>query len=128
MRIAIFENEYDTVEIAFKYLNKKFYNKTLEFKNYQRSQDITDINELNLYRLIIIDIDLSAASDLDGFGLIRKIEQEIDEPPQILIMTGQELEDDYHTQNGLSQKYSILEKSINYNKLFDVFQELGITV
>jgi len=74
MKIAIFENEYDTLENSFLYLNNKFYSDRLEFKNFTRSQNLEDIQLIASYSLIIIDIDLSAQSELDGFGLIRKIE------------------------------------------------------
>ena len=126
MKIAIFENEYDTVEMAFKYLNKKYYNSSLIFENYPRSDSFSDIRKLNNYKLIIIDLDLSSQSLLDGFGLIRKIEQNMENPPQILILTGQNLSDNYNIENNLNKKYPVLEKPINYNKLYKKFSELNI--
>ncbi|MFK7000741.1 response regulator [Flavobacterium oreochromis] len=127
MKIAIFENEYDTVEMAFKYLNKKYYNNAIIFENYPRSESFSDLTKLVEYDLVIIDLDLSSQSKLDGFGLIRKIENTINQPYKLLIFTGQNLDNDYHTQNGLKNKYPILEKPVNYNKLYNKFQELGIS-
>lgn len=126
MKIAIFENEYDTLEMAFKYANKKHFNNRLIFENYPRSQDFEDLNKLTDYKLIIIDIDLSSMSDLDGFGLIKKIEQTLEEKPKILILTGQALNDDYHVENQLMEKYPVLEKSINFNKIKNEFDKLGL--
>lgn len=126
MKIAIFENEYDTVEIAFKYLNKKYFSGSLKFENFPRSDSFLDLSLLINYRLVIIDLDLSSHSKLDGFGLIRKIEQTIESPPQILILTGQNLSSNFDAENNLRKKYPVLEKPINYNKLFEKFQELNI--
>lgn len=126
MKIAIFENEYDTLEMAFKYANKKYYNNKLVFENYPRSQDFKDLKKLEEYELVIIDIDLSSMSVLDGFGLIKKIEQTLEKKPKILILTGQALSVDYHTENLLTEKYPILEKSVNFNKIKKEFDKLNI--
>ncbi|GGA78613.1 hypothetical protein GCM10008015_19160 [Flavobacterium palustre] len=126
MKIAIFENEYDTVEIAFKYLNKKYFNYSLKLENYPSSDSFPDLKKLQDYSLIIIDLDLSSQSSLDGFGLIKKIEKTLVEPIKILILTGQALSDKYDVENGLNKKYPVLEKPINYNKLNNQFEKLGI--
>lgn len=126
MKIAIFENEYDTVEIAFKYLNKKYFNMSLQLENYPSSDSFSDLKKLQDYTLIIIDIDLSSQSTLDGFGLIKKIERALVEPYKILILTGQALSENYEIENGLVKKYPVLEKPINYNKLNVQFDKLGI--
>lgn len=126
MKIAIFENEFDTVEVAFKYLNKKYYNNTLEFNNFPRSDSLDDLKKIDEYSLVIVDLDLSTNSELDGFGLIRKIENQFTNPVKILILTGQSLSNNYYIANDLQYNYPILEKPINYNKLHDKFIELGI--
>ena len=128
MKIAIFENEFDTLEMAFKYLNKKYFNNTLIFENYPRSQSFTNLNELSEYILVIIDIDLSSQSNEDGFGLIRKIESTLSKVPKILILTGQELSENYNIENGLTQKYPVLEKPVNYQKIKKEFDKLNITL
>lgn len=127
MKIAIFENEFDTIEMAFKYLNKKYYNNSIQFENFPRSDSFTDLTKISEYTLVIIDLDLSSYSKLDGFGLIRKIEQSIEIPQKILILTGQNLTSNYDVLNGLKRKYPVLEKPINFNKLYSKFQELEIS-
>lgn len=126
MKIAIFENEYDTLEMAFNYANKKYYSNRLIYEVFPRSQDFVDLTKITEYGLTIIDIDLSSMSILDGFGLIKKIEETIQEIPKILIMTGQALGDNYHNENGLKHKYPILVKSVNYNKIKSEFDKLNI--
>jgi DNA-binding response OmpR family regulator len=126
MKIAIFENEYDTLEMAFNYANKKYYSNKLIYDIFPRSQDFKDLTKITEYGLIIIDIDLSSMSILDGFGLIKKIEGTIKEVPKILIMTGQALGSNYHIENGLKYEYPILVKSVNYNKIKKEFDKLNI--
>ena len=126
MKIAIFENEYDTLEMAFSYANKKYYNNKLDFINFPRSQDLKNFESLYEFSLIIIDIDLSSNSDLDGFGLIKRIENYLDSMPKILIMTGQALDENYHITNKLKYKYPVLVKSVNFNKIKNEFDKLGI--
>jgi DNA-binding response OmpR family regulator len=126
MKIAIFENEYDTLEMAFNYANKKYYSNKLIYEIFPRSQDFNDLSLISNYGLIIIDIDLSAMSILDGFGLIKKIESTLQETPKILIMTGQALGPNYHLENGLKYKYPVLVKSVNYNKIKKEFDKLNI--
>lgn len=126
MKIAIFENEFDTLEMAFKYLNKKYYNNSLVFENYPRSDSFTDLKKLENYELIIMDLDLSSQSTLDGFGLIREIEKISDKENKVLILTGQVLPENYNIENNLKRKYPILEKPINFNKLHEQFKLLGI--
>jgi DNA-binding response OmpR family regulator len=126
MKIAIFENEYDTLEMAFNYANKKYYSNKLEYENFARSQDFDDMGRISEYGLIIVDIDLSSMSEQDGFGLIKRIESAIEKKPKILIMTGQALGADYHEENGLRYKYPVLVKSINFNKIKAEFDKLDI--
>tara|TARA_R110001592_G_scaffold328258_1_gene609740 strand:- start:227 stop:616 length:390 start_codon:yes stop_codon:yes gene_type:complete len=128
MKIAIFENEYDTIEVAFKYTNKKYYNGLLDITNFPRSQSFKNkISDLNNYDLIIIDLDLSSNSELDGFGLIKEIEKEFGiAHPKMLILTGQDLEENFHLTNHLNYTYPVLEKPINYQKLKNKFDEMGI--
>lgn len=128
MKIAVFENEYDTVEIAFKYLNKKYYDNKITFENYPRSDNFPDIHKIDEYKLVIIDLDLSSQSKLDGFGLIRQIEQSFQDEIPILILTGQNLSASFSIENKLRFKYPVLEKPINYNKLHEKFQELNISL
>lgn len=128
MKIAIFENEFDTLEVAFNYTNKKYYQNKLVFKNFPRSQDFKNFDDIINFELIIIDLDLSSYSELDGFGLIKKIEEKIDGKANILILTGQVLNDDYHIENKLKHNYPILVKSINYNKLKNKFDQLGVKI
>lgn len=72
MKIAIFENEYDSIRGAFEVANLVSFNGELEIKVFPSSQS-ADFSTFDMYSAIFIDIDLSSKSDLDGFGVINKI-------------------------------------------------------
>jgi DNA-binding response OmpR family regulator len=120
MKILIFENEYDSLANSFKYMNNKYYSNSLILTNYARSQQLEQVNNVSQYDLILVDLDLSAQSELDGFGLIRKIENEATSIPYISILTGQQVLEDFQTIHNLQRKYEVIEKPIN----FKIFKEL----
>jgi DNA-binding response OmpR family regulator len=125
MKILVFENEFDAIENAFKYLNLKEYSNSLIVDDHPRSQSIGDINNINDYDIVFIDLDLSTRSNLDGFGLIRKIESELSTYPELVILTGQDVPEDYVSANSLKKKYRILEKPINFSKLKNIITEIN---
>jgi len=86
-RIAIFENQYNQVKIQFEVANKIFFNDTLQYTQFNSSQDYQPIENIVEFDLVIVDISLSSNSDLDGFDLITTILLLAD-PPKILILTG----------------------------------------
>lgn len=88
MKIAVFENEYSSVVGAFKAANLLNFNNSLDVKNFPSSQSIS-IEEVLLFDVIFIDIDLSSKSELDGYSLIKKL-YEIDDSikNKLIILTG----------------------------------------
>lgn len=88
MKIAIFENEYESVRFAFETANLIHFDKKLQFTVFPSSQS-ADINLINEYQVIFIDIDLSSRSILDGYGLIKKIiEKDLSLKQRLVILTG----------------------------------------
>jgi len=117
IKLAIFENEHVEVEGAFEYLNfKEHFNNRLDYKFFVSSQAFGDLQGLKDFDLVIVDISLSANSELDGFSLIEKIEKELDPIPNILIMTGQEIEEGYEKDYGINP-HPFVEKPLNFKKL-----------
>lgn len=72
MKVAIFENEYESVRISFETANLVYFDNKIEFTIYPSSQS-ADLRKINDYDVVFIDIDLSSKSDLDGYSLIEKI-------------------------------------------------------
>ena len=85
--IAIFENQYHQVKTSFEVANKIFFNSELKYTQFNSSQELTPLNKIIEYELVIIDISLSSNSDKDGFDLIKEI-LKIEDRPKILILTG----------------------------------------
>ncbi len=90
MKIAIFENEYDSVKGAFLAANAINFDSSFEIDNFPSSQSIP-LDQVVNYDVIFIDIDLSSKSLLDGYSLIQKLQAiskgvKINE--KIVILTG----------------------------------------
>lgn len=88
MKIAIFENEYESVKVSFETANLIYFDNEIEFAIYPSSQS-ADFEKIKDYDVIFIDIDLSSKSDLDGYSLIEKISQfNSDLEKRIVVLTG----------------------------------------
>ena len=73
MEILIFENEYADLEPVFKAINLLEFDGELNITQYNTSQDLESIEQINDYDVIIVDIDLSLKSHKDGYGILHDI-------------------------------------------------------
>ena len=73
--VLIIENEYSYVKGAFDFVNEFMMNNSLHYRVISRSQDVP-WDELSNYNFIFVDISLSQRSELDGYGILQKIEKE----------------------------------------------------
>ncbi|MXN93235.1 response regulator [Flavobacterium sp. Sd200] len=88
MKVAIFENEYESVRIAFETANLIEFNNNIEFIVFASSQSANTI-DINQFDVIFIDIDLSVKSILDGYSLIKNlIENNSEISKKIVVLTG----------------------------------------
>lgn len=87
MKILVFEDEYKEIEGLLDYVNFKYFNNKIEFTNYPTSQDFGDLNKIEEYDIIIVDIQLDFKSQKDGIALITEI-QRLDKNKNIFIITG----------------------------------------
>lgn len=71
-KIAIFENEYDTIKLVFESSNIIKFGGTLDIKIYESSQK-ANLEEVKDMDVIFIDIDLSKKSNKDGYGVIKDL-------------------------------------------------------
>lgn len=117
MKIAIFENEFHLVKIAFDAVNTIYYNDTLQFKVYKKSQDLKTIEKIKNYDLIIVDIDLSSKSQMNGFEIIKSLkENNIDKP--IIVLTGSSKIKEQLDEMNFSH-IPIIIKPITYSELYE---------
>ena len=88
MKIAVFENEYQSVSGAFNAANYLNFDNILNIQVFPSSQSVA-LTEVVEFDVIFIDIDLSSKSDLDGYSLIlqlQKLNENINK--KIVILTG----------------------------------------
>jgi len=118
MKVLIFENEFYKVENAFKYVNQKYFNGILEFTVITKSQDFKNFNEVSNFDYVFLDISLALKSDLDGFGILKKIEDENIKIKKLIILTGNG--DIKNKLNELGLKdYPIILKPVVFSRLYD---------
>ncbi|WP_035336903.1 response regulator [Dokdonia sp. PRO95] len=112
MEVLIFENEFVFLETAFNYVNDLFFNKAINFSVYTKSQDFKSFEKVNKYDAVIVDISLSVKSDLDGFGILKKLQSINYSSEKIIVMTGNHKIEESLNEKGLSNGYDILTKPI----------------
>ncbi len=86
-RIAIFENEYKNVESSFDAVNLLYFDNKLKFEVFKTSQEFGDLERIIDYSCVIVDIDLTAKSELDGYQLISQM-LKVENVPKIIVLTG----------------------------------------
>ena len=88
MKVAIFENEYDSVRLAFETANLISFDNKIDFQVFTSSQASNRFT-INQFDVIFIDIDLSVKSIHDGYTLITNlIEENPDLAKKIVVLTG----------------------------------------
>ncbi|WP_353120952.1 hypothetical protein [Dysgonomonas capnocytophagoides] len=123
MKILIFENDYDLLEDAFNLCNDLYFKSIFTFEVYPKFQDFRDINKLNEYALIFVDILLAKKSHLDGFGILRVLEEKGVAPNKVIILTGHELLKDEIKERGINNHYEILTKPIYLKALKAILEK-----
>ena len=116
MRLAIFENQFMNIKSSFDALNLIHFNNDAEFKVFETSQDVSDYNSLSEYDFILVDLDLSAKSKLDGYDIILKLHELNIPKNKIFIITGHKFIDNKLKEKGLLGT-SIIQKPIELSKL-----------
>tara|TARA_R110002051_G_scaffold75524_1_gene137304 strand:+ start:151 stop:531 length:381 start_codon:yes stop_codon:yes gene_type:complete len=126
MKILIFENEFVYLDTTFRYVNKLYFDGKLEYEVFASSQDFGALINANKYDLIIIDISLAKRSDLDGYGLLKKLNEIDFGKDKIVIMTGNHQIKEGLKDKGLDFDYKILTKPIDINDLISVLNSVTI--
>lgn len=122
-QILIFENEYSYVEAPFEYVKDVYFDNKIEYTVYPNSQLLKPFSDISKFDYVFIDISLGANSELDGFGIIKKIESEQIEVNKIIILTGNHLIEHMLKERGITGEYPILTKPIDFKDLLDILSE-----
>lgn len=86
-KVLVIEDEFREVQVAFEYVNDLCLNSELEIINVAKSQDV-DFTKISEYDYVFLDITLAKKSQMDGYGILKKIERENIPIQKLVIMTG----------------------------------------
>lgn len=121
-KVLIIEDEYMEVQVAFEYVNSICMNSELQITNVTKSQEV-DFSKLSEYDYVFLDITLAKKSQMDGYGILKKIEKEKIPIQKLVIMTGNSKISDVLKERGIIRDYSKLIKPIDYQELKYIFTE-----
>ena len=120
-KVLIVEDEYSEVQTAFEYVNDIYLSNDLDLKNLTKSQDV-DFSKLSDYDYIFLDITLAKKSQKDGYGILKKIEEENIQTGRLIIMTGNNKISETLKDRGVTKEYPIITKPIDFQELKNVFE------
>ncbi|AWV96964.1 response regulator [Arcticibacterium luteifluviistationis] len=123
-KIAVIENDISTFISMFESLNFKYFNDELEFTYYPNSQSINGVENLLSYDLLIVDVNLSSLSELDGIEIIKKVESHAGdrEKPQVVLFTGYSKAEEKIAKIQLPD-LPIIIKPATYSQVYSVIKE-----
>lgn len=121
-KVLIIKDEYMEVQVAFEYVNSICMNSELQITNVTKSQEV-DFSKLSEYDYVFLDITLAKKSQMDGYGILKKIEKEKIPIQKLVIMTGNSKISDVLKERGIIRDYSKLIKPIDYQELKYIFTE-----
>lgn len=120
MKILIIENEYSYIETPFEYVNEIYFNNSIEYQVIAKSQDLEPFTAIQNYDYVFLDISLARKSELDGFGILKKIKDDNLKVKNIIILTGNHLIREKLIEKELLTHYPILTKPIDFEDLLKV--------
>ena len=121
-KVLVIEDEFREVQIAFEYVNDLCLNSELEIINVAKSQDV-DFTKISEYDYVFLDITLAKKSQMDGYGILKKIERENIPIQKLVIMTGNGEISDVLKERGITNDYPKLIKPLDYQELKSIFTE-----
>lgn len=121
-KVLVIEDEFREVQVAFEYVNDLCLNSELEIINVAKSQDV-DFTKISEYDYVFLDITLAKKSQMDGYGILKKIERENIPIQKLVIMTGNSKISDVLKERGITNDYPKLIKPLDYQELKSIFSE-----
>ena len=121
-KVLVIEDEFREVQVAFEYVNDLCLNSELEIINVVKSQDV-DFTKISEYDYVFLDITLAKKSQMDGYGILKKIERENIPIQKLVIMTGNGKISDVLKERGITNDYPKLIKPLDYHELKSIFTE-----
>lgn len=115
IKILLVEDEIVNNEGAFKIANAYKFDGKLKFEFKPKSQDV-EFEFLQQYALVIVDITLAKKSEMDGYGVVKKIlEENLYPKEKLIILTGNNKVEEGLLERGIDANGIMIEyKPINY--------------
>jgi len=125
MNVAIFENEYTNFKTIFDGFNLIYFKNKLDIKDFSSSQAFGDLLKLKSFDVIIVDIDLSIISKMDGYQLITEIIRLEIDAPKIMILTGHNSMKEKLKEHKLPE-YPIISKPLTLKSIEAAFKHYNL--
>lgn len=122
MKVLIIENEYSYIDTPFEYVNDIYFDNSIEYQVIAKSQDLKPFTAIQNFDYIFLDISLAKKSELDGFGILKKIKDDNLKVKNIIILTGNHLIQEKLIEKDLPTHYPILTKPIDFEDLLKVMK------
>ena len=125
-KILIFEDEWATIRGSFDMANIYGFEGALKFKIVPKSQDITFDNEWeNLYSCIFVDITLAKNTQMDGFNIIKVIQDyKLFDLNKVVILTGNAKIADKLKDMQINPIPSIIYKPLDFIELTKILSNI----
>ena len=123
-KILVIEDEFNQFESLFNYVNDIYMENELSFTNVVKSQDLNPFSSLSAYDMVFVDIKLGNKSELDGYGILKKIETDKIPVKKIVIFTGNNKILEMLKARGIIGEYEIVTKPVELSRLRVLFQSV----
>lgn len=123
-KILVIEDEFNQFESLFNYVNDIYMGNELSFTNVVKSQDLNPFSSLSAYDMVFVDIKLGNKSELDGYGILKKIETDNIPVKKIVIFTGNNKILEMLKARGVTGEYEIVTKPVELSRLRVLFQSV----
>lgn len=120
MKVLIFENEREYCESMFLAVDIIYYNKSIEYTWCNTSQESGDITSLNYFDIILVDLELSPQTQLDGYRIIEELIKYFDKN-RIIILTGSSRVSDRLKEKNLPS-FKVLKKPVSIEDIHVKFE------
>lgn len=121
-KILVIEDEYLEVQVAFEFVKDMCMNGNLDITQVGKSQNV-DFTQLPNYDYIFLDITLAKKSQMDGYGILQKIERERIPIKKLIIMTGNNKISEVLKDRGIVKEYPKLIKPVDFLELKTILSQ-----
>lgn len=124
MKIAVFENEYESVKIAFEVANEVNFDSNLKIDVFAKTQ-LCDLDKIDQYSVIFIDIDLATTSNMDGYSLLNYWKDNSSVLRRVIILTGNnKIKESLEAKNIDPKILELIIKPTNYAEVTEKIKKV----